>query len=224
MSLTRGTAERRGARGAGRAPCHAAHGRCGPAGPRGTGTGEGLRGTAAASRAPVSQVGTNLTDLRLPQKVTVRELGGCMGPIWPSYYSECSALLVSSAGSASWGRGERGFWGWGPPVSSVLPRGGISLLRALLWPGVALGTLAPPFPFFPLVRGGCLQPYSGLLVLHAAALCPLCRAARRRARPGPLQQDVRRRVSRREGVPGSSGCALLHFPGWRPLRGALVVG
>ncbi|NXR35352.1 ARL16 protein, partial [Zosterops hypoxanthus] len=42
---------------------------------------------------PVPQVGTNLTDLRLPRKVTVRELGGCMGPIWPSYYSECSALL-----------------------------------------------------------------------------------------------------------------------------------
>ncbi|KAM3660329.1 ADP-ribosylation factor-like protein 16 [Ammospiza maritima maritima] len=42
---------------------------------------------------PVPQVGTNLTDLRLPRRVTVRELGGCMGPIWPSYYSECSALL-----------------------------------------------------------------------------------------------------------------------------------
>ncbi|NWX29478.1 ARL16 protein, partial [Notiomystis cincta] len=41
----------------------------------------------------LSQVGTNLTDLRLPRKVTVRELGGCMGPIWSSYYSECSALL-----------------------------------------------------------------------------------------------------------------------------------
>ncbi|NWI40572.1 ARL16 protein, partial [Picathartes gymnocephalus] len=53
----------------------------------------GLRGTAAPSRAPVPQVGTNLTDLRLPGKVIVRELGGCMGPIWPSYYSECSALL-----------------------------------------------------------------------------------------------------------------------------------
>ncbi|NXY00185.1 ARL16 protein, partial [Centropus bengalensis] len=39
------------------------------------------------------QVGTNLTDLRLPRRVTVRELGGCMGPIWPSYYGECSALL-----------------------------------------------------------------------------------------------------------------------------------
>uniref|UniRef100_A0A8C3QWU5 ADP-ribosylation factor-like 16 n=1 Tax=Cyanoderma ruficeps TaxID=181631 RepID=A0A8C3QWU5_9PASS len=43
--------------------------------------------------ATLPTVGTNLTDLRLPQKVTVRELGGCMGPIWPSYYSECSALL-----------------------------------------------------------------------------------------------------------------------------------
>ncbi|NXP09471.1 ARL16 protein, partial [Thinocorus orbignyianus] len=38
-------------------------------------------------------VGTNLTDLRLPRRVTVRELGGCMGPIWPSYYSECNALM-----------------------------------------------------------------------------------------------------------------------------------
>ncbi|NXE39636.1 ARL16 protein, partial [Ptilorrhoa leucosticta] len=43
--------------------------------------------------ATLPTVGTNLTDLRLPRKVTVRELGGCMGPIWPSYYSECSALL-----------------------------------------------------------------------------------------------------------------------------------
>ncbi|XP_051653396.1 ADP-ribosylation factor-like protein 16 isoform X2 [Manacus candei] len=47
--------------------------------------------------ATLPTVGTNLTDLRLPRKVTVRELGGCMGPIWPSYYSECSALLVSSS-------------------------------------------------------------------------------------------------------------------------------
>ncbi|XP_074703023.1 ADP-ribosylation factor-like protein 16 [Strix aluco] len=38
-------------------------------------------------------VGTDLTDLRLPRRVTVRELGGCMGPVWPSYYGECSALL-----------------------------------------------------------------------------------------------------------------------------------
>ncbi|XP_064584540.1 ADP-ribosylation factor-like protein 16 [Zonotrichia leucophrys gambelii] len=43
--------------------------------------------------ATLPTVGTNLTDLRLPRRVTVRELGGCMGPIWPSYYSECSALL-----------------------------------------------------------------------------------------------------------------------------------
>ncbi|NXV87563.1 ARL16 protein, partial [Calonectris borealis] len=53
------------------------------------GQGRGDRG----AEPPVPQVGTNLTDLRLPRKVTVRELGGCMGPIWPSYYGECSALL-----------------------------------------------------------------------------------------------------------------------------------
>ncbi|KAM6344677.1 LOW QUALITY PROTEIN: ADP-ribosylation factor-like protein 16 [Alca torda] len=43
--------------------------------------------------ATLPTVGTNLTDLRLPRRATVRELGGCMGPIWPSYYGECSALM-----------------------------------------------------------------------------------------------------------------------------------
>ncbi|KAL0993549.1 hypothetical protein UPYG_G00109560 [Umbra pygmaea] len=39
-------------------------------------------------------VGTNLTDLTLKKKrVTVRELGGCMGPIWPSYYTDCSSVI-----------------------------------------------------------------------------------------------------------------------------------
>lgn len=43
--------------------------------------------------ATLPTVGTNLTELPLPPKVTVRELGGCMGPIWPSYYGECGAVL-----------------------------------------------------------------------------------------------------------------------------------
>ncbi|KAM8991812.1 LOW QUALITY PROTEIN: ADP-ribosylation factor-like protein 16 [Ara ararauna] len=43
--------------------------------------------------ATLPTVGTNLTDLRLPRTVTLREVGGCMGPIWHSYYGECSALL-----------------------------------------------------------------------------------------------------------------------------------
>ncbi|CAB1350253.1 unnamed protein product [Coregonus sp. 'balchen'] len=43
---------------------------------------------------PLLQVGTNLTDLTLKRKrVTVRELGGCMGPIWPSYYTDCSSVI-----------------------------------------------------------------------------------------------------------------------------------
>lgn len=41
------------------------------------------------------QVGTNLTDLPIGKKITIRELGGCMGPIWSSYYSDCHAVLVS---------------------------------------------------------------------------------------------------------------------------------
>ncbi|XP_029913585.1 ADP-ribosylation factor-like protein 16 [Myripristis murdjan] len=39
-------------------------------------------------------VGTNLTDLKLKRKrLTVRELGGCMGPIWPSYFTDCSSVI-----------------------------------------------------------------------------------------------------------------------------------
>uniref|UniRef100_A0A2D4N3B3 ADP-ribosylation factor-like protein 16 n=1 Tax=Micrurus spixii TaxID=129469 RepID=A0A2D4N3B3_9SAUR len=40
-----------------------------------------------------SEVGTNLTDLPIGKKITIRELGGCMGPIWSSYYSDCHAVL-----------------------------------------------------------------------------------------------------------------------------------
>ncbi|KAM8845171.1 ADP-ribosylation factor-like protein 16 isoform 1-T1 [Spinachia spinachia] len=39
-------------------------------------------------------VGTNLTDLTLKKKkVTLRELGGCMGPIWPSYFKDCYSVI-----------------------------------------------------------------------------------------------------------------------------------
>uniref|UniRef100_A0A8C3CSS0 ADP ribosylation factor like GTPase 16 n=1 Tax=Cairina moschata TaxID=8855 RepID=A0A8C3CSS0_CAIMO len=43
--------------------------------------------------ATLPTVGTNLTELPLPPRVTVRELGGCMGPIWPSYYGDCGAVM-----------------------------------------------------------------------------------------------------------------------------------
>ncbi|XP_006902494.1 PREDICTED: ADP-ribosylation factor-like protein 16-like [Elephantulus edwardii] len=39
-------------------------------------------------------VGTNLTDIMIQKKViTIRELGDCTGPIWPSYYGNGYALL-----------------------------------------------------------------------------------------------------------------------------------
>ncbi|XP_055971777.1 ADP-ribosylation factor-like protein 16 [Sorex fumeus] len=38
-------------------------------------------------------VGTNLTDIGAQRRLTIRELGGCMAPIWPSYYGDCRALL-----------------------------------------------------------------------------------------------------------------------------------
>ncbi|XP_053424063.1 ADP-ribosylation factor-like protein 16 isoform X1 [Nycticebus coucang] len=40
-------------------------------------------------------VGTNLTDITVQRKITIRELGGCMGPIWSSYYGNCHSLLLS---------------------------------------------------------------------------------------------------------------------------------
>ncbi|XP_045571755.1 ADP-ribosylation factor-like protein 16 [Salmo salar] len=53
-------------------------------------------GTTDLGEPPVTlpTVGTNLTDLTLKRtRVTVRELGGCMGPIWPSYYTDCSSVI-----------------------------------------------------------------------------------------------------------------------------------
>ncbi|XP_060798503.1 ADP-ribosylation factor-like protein 16 isoform X3 [Neoarius graeffei] len=48
--------------------------------------------------ATLPTVGTNLIDLTLRKKrVTVRELGGCMGPIWPSYFSGCTSVIISSS-------------------------------------------------------------------------------------------------------------------------------
>uniref|UniRef100_A0A8C6ZDU0 ADP ribosylation factor like GTPase 16 n=1 Tax=Nothoprocta perdicaria TaxID=30464 RepID=A0A8C6ZDU0_NOTPE len=53
-----------------------------------------LREHVTCGRSDLSRcVGTNLTDLLLRRKVTIRELGGCMGPIWPSYYGDCGAVL-----------------------------------------------------------------------------------------------------------------------------------
>ncbi|XP_044529135.1 ADP-ribosylation factor-like protein 16 isoform X2 [Gracilinanus agilis] len=38
-------------------------------------------------------VGTDLTDIVAQKKMTIRELGGCMGPIWSSYYGDCHSVL-----------------------------------------------------------------------------------------------------------------------------------
>ncbi|XP_060027754.1 ADP-ribosylation factor-like protein 16 isoform X4 [Erinaceus europaeus] len=62
---------------------------------------EGWSGLPALGRVPCKiapmwfspQVGTNLTDIVAQRKVTIRELGGCMGPIWSSYFGDCHALL-----------------------------------------------------------------------------------------------------------------------------------
>ncbi|KAI0234936.1 ADP-ribosylation factor-like protein 16 [Lamellibrachia satsuma] len=43
----------------------------------------------------IATVGTNLVNITTGrrQEVTVRELGGCMAPIWHNYYSDCHALM-----------------------------------------------------------------------------------------------------------------------------------
>ncbi|XP_036609311.1 ADP-ribosylation factor-like protein 16 [Trichosurus vulpecula] len=38
-------------------------------------------------------VGTDLTDIVAQKKMSIRELGGCMGPIWSSYYGDCRCVL-----------------------------------------------------------------------------------------------------------------------------------
>ncbi|XP_041633593.1 ADP-ribosylation factor-like protein 16 [Cheilinus undulatus] len=51
-------------------------------------------GELASPPSTLPTVGTNLTDLTLKRKkVTLRELGGCMGPIWPSYFRDCSSVI-----------------------------------------------------------------------------------------------------------------------------------
>ena len=42
------------------------------------------------------QVGTNLMSVYTSKRVelTIRELGGCMAPIWHNYYQDCDALIV----------------------------------------------------------------------------------------------------------------------------------
>ncbi|XP_010728724.2 ADP-ribosylation factor-like protein 16 [Larimichthys crocea] len=60
-------------------------------------------GELGAPPSTLPTVGTNLTDLTLKKKkVTLRELGGCMGPIWPSYFTDCSSVIfmVDSANIA----------------------------------------------------------------------------------------------------------------------------
>jgi hypothetical protein len=41
------------------------------------------------------QVGTNLVTLKFGKKTcTVRELGGCMSPVWNSYHKDVKNLIV----------------------------------------------------------------------------------------------------------------------------------
>jgi len=46
-----------------------------------------------------TQVGTNLVNVAIGKKMDVmlRELGGSMAPIWPMYYRDSTAIMVSSA-------------------------------------------------------------------------------------------------------------------------------
>ncbi|KAF4012798.1 hypothetical protein G4228_003924 [Cervus hanglu yarkandensis] len=58
-----------------------------------TGVGKTLLVKRLQTILPRWAVGTNLTDIVAQKKITIRELGGCMGPIWSSYYGNCHSLL-----------------------------------------------------------------------------------------------------------------------------------
>uniref|UniRef100_A0A4W4FY11 ADP-ribosylation factor-like 16 n=1 Tax=Electrophorus electricus TaxID=8005 RepID=A0A4W4FY11_ELEEL len=54
----------------------------------------GLASYLSEPPSTLPTVGTNLTDLTLRKRsLTIRELGGCMGPIWPSYYTDCTTVI-----------------------------------------------------------------------------------------------------------------------------------
>ncbi|XP_052052693.1 ADP-ribosylation factor-like protein 16 isoform X2 [Apodemus sylvaticus] len=59
-----------------------------------SGDGKGDLGEPPPTRPTV---GTNLTDIVAHRKITIRELGGCMSPIWSSYYGNCHSLLLSAS-------------------------------------------------------------------------------------------------------------------------------
>ncbi|XP_047688111.1 ADP-ribosylation factor-like protein 16 isoform X1 [Prionailurus viverrinus] len=61
-----------------------------------SGDGKGDLGDAPPTRPTV---GTNLTDIVVQRKITIRELGGCMGPIWSSYFGNCHSLLACAPDS-----------------------------------------------------------------------------------------------------------------------------
>ncbi|XP_057391767.1 ADP-ribosylation factor-like protein 16 isoform X1 [Balaenoptera acutorostrata] len=73
--------------------CAHAHVRWPAREPRGGGPFRSPQTLGADWAAPTETVGTNLTDIVAQRRITIRELGGCMGPIWSSYYGNCHSLL-----------------------------------------------------------------------------------------------------------------------------------
>ncbi|KAI8506385.1 ADP-ribosylation factor-like protein 16 [Branchiostoma belcheri] len=70
-------------------------------------SGKDKLGDMEEAPATIPTVGTNLVNVQVGKKtdLTVRELGGSMGPIWHSYYKDCKLLLfmvdVSNAAQLS---------------------------------------------------------------------------------------------------------------------------
>ncbi|XP_055509783.1 ADP-ribosylation factor-like protein 16 isoform X1 [Leucoraja erinacea] len=55
---------------------------------------KGVTGDLDETPPTLPTVGTNLTDITInKRRITIRELGGCMGPIWPSYYADSEAVM-----------------------------------------------------------------------------------------------------------------------------------
>lgn len=104
------------------------------------------RGDVGAPPPTQPTVGTNLTDIVVQRRITIRELGGCMGPIWSSYYGNCRCLLVGPAPSHSpAGRSGPGDGHWSAPRGEPTPPA-CSLRGRRLWPSAQAAARLPCLP------------------------------------------------------------------------------
>lgn len=134
--------------------------------------------------------------------MTVRELGGCMGPIWPSYFRDCTSVIVSVVYC------ENDASGSAISVHNLLIRHTVKMtftcckIRPIPFPPIQkviyLFSYIPKHSckkmtlcFLSLVHGRLCQHHTDFLLLHPAAVCPIGRVAPLCLCARAVQQEVR---------------------------------